>query len=85
MLTQSSEIRQHVDEEEPVIWFIACHWIQAQVQLLQLRVLSQTMQLFKAANVVVISLERVKAVTKFTKFSNNIFAKRIQVEFLKDP
>jgi predicted amino acid racemase len=44
-----------VDEKEAIIWLIPRHGIQTEVQLLQTRIRPQTMEILKAADIVVIS------------------------------
>ena len=43
--TKSTEVRQHVDEEEAVVWLVACDRVQSEVDVLQLLVVPEPIQL----------------------------------------
>ena len=44
-----------MDQEEPVVWFVLRDWVQPEVQLLKVGVVSQLPQLIQAADVVIVS------------------------------
>lgn len=80
MLTKFPEVWKEVDYKEPIVDFIFGHWVQTEVQILQIGVVLQKMQVLQRLYIIVITEQKVLGkIVPFVNGQDSSICKKIGI------